>query len=114
MVNVEDDATAGDTKDIACLLICFAPYTQLLIYITSLTQPTICRLLESVVLSYSDRVATYRLGRLRFEDVRALHFSFHKKRATLGIDDPAGWEAAERKLIAKQLGELYVRELNGR
>lgn len=101
MVNVEEDATAGDLTNMVVLLKGFKTYVEALAHVVSVRQPASPNargFLTAAFWDYLGRLLRYDAAGCDFKNVRDFHLAFHKKRAILGIDDPAGSQAPERDL----------------
>lgn len=89
VVNVEADAAPEDIQTVMEFHQCFIVYKNALIYIASIRQPGKEGLLKSALAKYFGFLIRYH----DLENLRKYHFRFHKQRAIMGIDDPAGWES---------------------
>lgn len=96
-VNVEADAAPEDVKELDDLISYFH------VYITVLLKVTAELGLETALFVYCRHLVDLKEEGYTFESVRAFHFTFHKTRAILGIDDPIGWETVDRGLERQYL-----------
>lgn len=105
-VNIEDDAVPEDIKDMAHLSKCFEVYTEALVFVSSIAQPSRNRRLrlKAALKDHLWFVSNVNMRIVdKFEGQRSNHFMFHKKRAILGVDDPTGWESPDKVLISQCL-----------
>lgn len=95
VVNVEADAALEDIKSVMVFHQCFCVYRCALIHVARIRQPGKERLLKAALAKYTGFLIDTFVHAHREPDIvdlRKFHLTFHKQRAIMGIDDPAGWE----------------------
>ena len=98
VVNVETDVVAEDLESPSDFFKCLGIYCGILVDIISIAHPTNRSPLHRALANYIKNIGSFCSEGHSFESIRNYHFAFHKKRAILGIDDPAGWSNRDLEL----------------